>query len=220
MNTVSTITVQPAIEVVESTRKRPPAFAENVIDFFERKGWEYKVLGRAEMPEQVTHLGRWTVVPADIDATHIPDHAMGKVTSIFAQGYRPKGFLLIHETNGSAVDAENYPISTMTTPRPGWFEETRQVKPKASRPPDYSKIIKSLRPAADVIGGLLKVLAVVATLVIAAVVVVNIIKMLVVFGGIILVGLAILLGATGVDPVLVVVTDDNYWIEIDRWIEA
>jgi hypothetical protein len=30
---------------------------------------------------------------------------------------------------------------------------------------------------------------------------------------------AAVVGVVAVDPVLVVVTEDNYWIEIDRWVE-
>lgn len=212
------------LEVLEKPRvkekakhKRPVALKDNLVEFFEQKGWEYKVLGRAEMPEAISYLGNWIIVPSDLDASDIPDHAMDKVSAIFGRGFRPKGFVLVHEI--TEKDAANHPNTAFSVPRKDWFEQvetSRKRKVDARPQPDFRKVVKSLAPVADIMGTLIKLALIVGAVAIGLIVLVNIVQALLA-GGIVILGLFALAVMAGLDPVLVVVSDDNYWIEIDRW---
>lgn len=204
-------------EAVSTINDKPSALSENLYDFFDQQGWKYKVLGRAEMPEAISYAGNWVIVPSDADATDIPDHAMDKVTAIFAEGFRPKGFLLVHEI--TTQEASKRPKSAFAMPHANWFDQT----PKRQRNfsiawPNLSNIGKALAPLGEIAFALLKVVAVLAAIALGVIALISIVKAILT-GAAILFGLFVLANMAGLDPILVVVTDDNYWIEIDRWVD-
>lgn len=220
MDTAKTQEFTGNIEVINGVEVAPPierpfALASNLAEFFRAKGLKYKVLGRADFPESISYVGNWVIVPSDIDASHIPDHAMDKVSLIHAHGFRPKGFLLVHEL--SKKDAKTPPAGSFSVPQAGWFSQ----KPTPSRSlvtsADIRQVMRQLTPVVDFGLALAKVALVCAGIALAIVFLFSILK--VIFIGLaVLAGLFILGSAAGLDPVLVVVSDDNYWIEIDRWV--
>ncbi len=221
MNTVLTEQLQQnqmqAHKVQTQTRNRPAALKENLIAFFDRQGWKYKVLGRAEMPQSIAYVGNWVIVPSDADVSKIPDNAMDKVTAILAEGYRPKGFLLAHEITPNK--ARQRPKTAFSIPQSNWFEEKAKARKTVSFPvPDWSKLTRYVSPVVSVLGELTKIAVICAGVALGVLALISIIKALLVVGGVIL-GLVVLAAGAGLDPVLVVVSDDNYWIEIDRWVE-
>lgn len=125
----------------------------------------------------------------------MPTRAMERVQSVFAAGIRPKGFVVVHE----APKLLSAPAS-----------DGRRM-PRMSAVSDATK--SALRMSGLALAGLATSLVVVS--------------------GALLIGLAIFLLAAAVlvpaflvvgvailDPILVAVTEDGLWIEIDRWYQS
>jgi len=149
--------------------------------------WDFAVLGQAPMPEEPIRLQDWLIVPAEQDSSDIPERALTRVQAIFAAGIRPKGFVLVHE-------------APMLLPAP---KETQEQTPQprwALNPETTQKTIEALSFG---VSTLAKVMAGAVTLVTAV--------GSVVLPAIFLTGLAL------IDPILIAVTEDDYWVEIDRW---
>ncbi|MGD8457024.1 MAG: hypothetical protein PVF83_11605 [Anaerolineales bacterium] len=143
-----------------------------------RRGWDFAVLGRAPMPKKPVRLGDWLIVPAHQDSSEIPKRAMERVQTIFAEGLRPKGFVLVHE-------------APMLLPAPE--EDEPQIAPTPFSPTPTKPFIPGL---ASVLVVGVAALAAIASVILPA---------------------ALLVGAALVDPILIAVTEDDVWIEIDRW---
>lgn len=163
-----------------------------MIAFGQQQGWGCRVLGQAPMPTETTRLGDWLIVPAHMDSSPLPERAFERVQAIYGSGLRPKGFVVVHEAPmllaaPKESDARNFRLPLL--------------------PP---KIKSALKVAGYGLGGLAALIAMVLGLLVMAFAVAML-------AGIVLLPAALIAGATIVDPILIAVTDDDYWVEIDRW---
>ena len=141
------------------------------------RGWPLAILGVAPMLEEPIRLKEWLLVPAHQDTSQIPPRALNRVQVLFGAGFRPQGFVIVHEAPRALSSGETM---QKTAPLPiGHIE---------------------FEDAALNIG---KAIGVLAALAVAAT------------GVALMSGLAV--GALMLDPILIAVTQDNYWVEIDRW---
>ena len=153
---------------------------EQLLVMGEENNWPIQVLGQAPMLEEPIRIREWVLVPAQMDSTQIPDHAMERIHAVYETGIHPQGFVIVHEA----------PLE-IKAPYTGLNKK------------DNSDILKKIGGAAlgaGILSGSLVALAGIAIL-----------------GGILLAPIGLLGAAVVLDPILVVVTTDNYWIEIDRW---
>jgi hypothetical protein len=156
------------------------------------RNWDIAVLGQAPLPTEPLRMGDWLIAPAVQDSSYIPTRALERVQGIYAAGLRPQGFVIVHEA----------PL-LLASP---------DVKKQASLyMPAVSPQMKSfLTAAARGVGvaalglGVLAGGAAVALAVISA-------------GFLLALPAALVIGAVLIDPILIAVTEDGYWIEIDRW---
>jgi hypothetical protein len=158
-----------------------------LLEFCRSEGWDAKVLGNAPLPEQPYRLGTWLIIPSHMDSNPMPERAMERIQTLFQNGYRPKGFFIIHEAPKELAAT----IQKPETPK------TEKISPefKAKLRSALSVTGKAMGGAAVLFGsltlGLLAILVALPVLVLGAVLV--------------------------IDPILVAVTEDNTWVEIDRW---
>jgi hypothetical protein len=145
--------------------------AQQFLSLGDRLGWHTEIIGKAPMLKESVRLQDWLLVPAHEDATELPHRTLKRIQTIYTQGLRPQGFVVVHEA----------PMQ-LTAPKP----ET-QEKP-AFEWEGGGKVFSAI---AKVLGALL-------------------------LGGMLL-PLGLLAGLVILDPILVAVTQDGYWIEIDRW---
>jgi hypothetical protein len=68
-----------------------------ILTLSDQKGWHFSFLGQAPLPTQPLRLDNWLVVPAAEESTAISPGSYKKVQTIFANGIRPKGFVVVHE---------------------------------------------------------------------------------------------------------------------------
>ena len=191
------MTIASHAQTLPSTVVRPTQHTINpetqaFVALGKEKEWEVAVLGRAPMLAEPVRLGDWLLMPVEEDASPMPTRAIERVQAIYAAGLRPQGFVVVHEA----------PL-LLTTP------EGRHAK--AWQFPSLSPDAKSALKAA---AGTLGVVAVgigavtgIAALAVAALSV----------AAVLAVPVFLLAGMTLIDPILVVVTEDGYWVEIDRW---
>ncbi len=155
--------------------------------------WDFRVLGQAPMPERPVRLGEWLLAPAEIDSSSIPARALSRVQTIFAAGLRPKGFVLVHE-------------APKLLPAPAGAGQSR---PASNTLASWQV---SLRHWADSPAGSLALgVAAVSGLAVFALAALS-------AAAVLLVPIFLLAAGSGLDPILVAVTEDGYWIEIDRWV--
>jgi len=145
--------------------------AQQLLSLGDRMGWHIQVIGRAPMLKEAVRLQDWMLVPAHEDTTAIPARTIRRIHTLFSQGLRPHGFVVVHEA----------PMQ-LAAPKP-----VIEEKP----PLEWEGVGKAVGIIAKVMGILLL--------------------------GSMLLPLGLIAGAVMIDPILVVVTDDGYWIEIDRW---
>ena len=134
-------------------------------------GWQTQVIGKAPMLHAPVRLQEWLLVPAHQDDTTLSSRTMHRIRTIYTQGLRPQGFVVVHEA----------PMQ-LTAPKPVVEEKS---------PMEWEGVGKTVGVIAKVMGALLLG------------------SMLLPFG--------LLAGLVMLDPILVAVTEDGYWIEIDRW---
>jgi hypothetical protein len=157
-----------------------------------QQGWNSAVLGQAPLPSEPVRLGDWLIVPAHLDSSPVPARALARVQAIFAAGLRPKGFVVVHEA-------------------PKLLPAPVQDHPDALRMSALPAPVRSALKVTSIAVGVLGTLAVVASgLAILAVAAISL-------AAILALPAILVVGAAVVDPILVAVTDDGYWIEIDRW---
>lgn len=70
---------------------------QNLVTLSMQEGWVFRILGIAPMPTEEIRLSKWAILPAHLDTSAIPSHALERVQAIYAEGIRPKGFVLVHE---------------------------------------------------------------------------------------------------------------------------
>ncbi len=146
----------------------------------EENHWPTQILGRAPMLEEPLRVREWVLMPAILDETPLPEHAIERIHAVYKVGIRPQGFVIVHEA----------PLQ-IEIPQ-------TDVKPKVD-----SDLLKKIGRAALGIGILSGSIAALVGIAI--------------LGGVLLAPIGLLGAAVVLDPILVVITTDNYWIEIDRW---
>lgn len=70
---------------------------KNLMALGQKQSWAFAVLGIAPMPSEPISLSKWRIVPAHLDTSPIPQHAMDRIQTIYAEGIRPQGFVVVHE---------------------------------------------------------------------------------------------------------------------------
>jgi hypothetical protein len=160
---------------------------KELLEFCRLEGWDAKVLGNAPLPEHPIRQGNWLIIPSHLDTNPMPERAMDRIQTLFKNGLRPKGFFIIHEAPKELAATIQEPV----------IPKTEKVSPefKAKLRSVLSVTGKALGGAAVLAGsltlGLIAILVALPVLVLGAAIV--------------------------IDPILVAVTEDNTWIEIDRW---
>jgi hypothetical protein len=154
-----------------------------------QRGWDFMVLGQAPMPEEHVRLGGWLIVPAHQDTSPIPLRTQERVQAIFAAGLRPKGFVVVHE-------------APMLLQAP-------------SQPPDTEPVhIPEFEPTSKTVGNALGAIGTVA-LAASGLAVISVAGIF--LAGLLAIPAVLAAGAMAIDPMLIAVTEDDIWIEIDRW---
>jgi len=173
-------------------KDRRPASQETtqLISLADEHRWPFQVLGKAPMPDVPVRLGDWLLVPAQVDSSPIPQRAWERIQAIFGAGIRPQGFVLVHEA------------PMMLTAPDGLPSSERDVAIRESQWPGHSGLTElgAVLGAGVAAASGLAALAVGALALIAAVL-----------------PITLMAGALMLDPILVAVTEDGYWVEIDRW---
>jgi len=151
--------------------------------------WAFAILGVAPMPERAVRLKDWLLVPAHQDSSAVPKRTLARIQTIYQAGIRPKGFVVVHEAPMQLPAPEHQDAEVIE----GDFRELQRGAIEI----DLDKLISS--------GSTLASMALKAAAT-AAVVIGSIVLPAVFFAG-----------AALLDPILVAVTEDDVWIEIDRW---
>ena len=162
------------------------------VELGDKQGFEFFVLGQAPFPNEPARLGDWLIVPDHQDSSLIPPRAYERVQSIFAAGLRPKGFVVVHEA----------PKLLAATTEPN--EEN--IRFGIFRP-QHKKLLKRIGTILGVIGTAIALVLGIALIALAAIAIASAL----------LIPAALVTGLAVVDPILIAVTADDYWIEIDRW---
>ncbi len=168
------------------------ADAIEILDIGKRQGWDFVLLGNAPMPDEAISLEGWMVVPAQEDSSPVPQRSLDRVNAIFNSGLRPKGFVVVHEAPALL------PAHTS--------REEGSIRISTMNP----SLKRNLRKIASMAGSVVLGLAILPGLLAAALAVAVGLLML-------LTPLVLVAGLAAVDPILVAVTEDDSWVEIDRW---
>jgi len=162
--------------------------AKSLIDFGRSQGFDFRQLGKAPMPNTVTRIDKWLITPMHLDSTPLPERARQRMKLVAEVGIRPKGWLLIHEAPKHLPAPQQE--KTVTQPKETIHPEIKQQAKKA------------LKVTGSILGGFAIATGGLA-LAIGAIT--------------LLVPAFLIAGVVMLDPILVAVTDDGHWIEIDRW---
>jgi hypothetical protein len=182
-----------ALSHVVTTRPGPQASprTRELLGLGRARGWDFQVLGRAPLPVEPVRVGKWLLVPAQDDTSRIPARALARVQAIYEAGLTPAGFVLVHE-------------APLELAAPAGARPARRF-PELS-PAACEALAGAGRAVAEAAPGVLLGLAKAVAVAVAA-------------GAAVIVGgpLALLFGLAMLDPILVAVTADGYWVEVDRW---
>ncbi len=188
MNTLDT-KQRAALSDVRRNESELSVGTKQLMSLGDHHGWDFRLLGKAPLPDKPTRLGDWLLVPAQEDTSPIPARSIERIQAIFAAGIRPQGFVLVHE-------------APMLLPPSTTDQRTRQITtaptfPQQLLPEGFEDLIRATIPVLTTLATIAtSILAVTATSIIPA---------------------TLMVGALLLDPILVAVTEDGHWIEIDRW---
>ena len=168
--------------------------ARKLVALGRHRGWNCTVLGQAPIPKEPVRYGDWLIIPAHQDSSTVPPQAQERVQAVFAAGIRPEAFMVVHEAP-----------KLLAAPA-GNQERSWRISPMPSR---LTTTLKVTAGALGVVGGIVAVsgLAVLAVAVLA-------VAAALVLPALLVVGAA---GVAVLDPILVAVTEDGWWIELMRW---
>ena len=196
--TVDTETETVTYSLIESFFELAYPETRRLMTVGRQHGWDVRVLGQAPMPTQPIWLPEHVIVPAHQDTSDIPDHAMEKLNIIFAEGLRPKGFVVVHET----------PKLLPAPEQPGQEEAE---EPDPAQLPSFP--LEGVKTGLKVVAVGLVAVALLATVVVAVALVVA--AVIAIAAALVIPAAAVT--AIAVDPILIAITEDDYWIEVDRW---
>jgi len=182
---------QSSLEVQENRSRKLTKYSQTnqLMKLGENQLWTFSILGIAPMPERPVRLKDWLLVPAHQDSSAVPKRTLARIQTIYQAGIRPKGFVVVHEAPMQLPAPEHQDAEVIE----GDFRELQRGAIEI----DLDKLTASGSALASTV---LKVAAS------AAVVIGSIVLPAVFFAG-----------AALLDPILVAVTEDDVWIEIDRW---
>ena len=172
--------------------------AERLMDLGRQGGWRPSVVGRGPMPEQAFRAGDWVVVPATEDSSEVPPWALERVQAVYREGFRPVGFLLIHEAPAGLLAG---PVEE----KPSVAERLSELRDKTGE-----RLQELAEPAGELVKGTAKVVGTIAVAGLAAAAI----------AAVAIPAIALFAIASGIDPILVAVVDDGgelAWVEIARW---
>ena len=150
------------IATVPSNKLSTPSI--QLLNFGRKQGWKFNYLGKASLPDRPVHLEEWLIVPAHLDSSLVPDRAWERIQTIYASGYQPAGWLVIHEA-------------------PKLLAAPKSIQPKRKKLWKYMAALGGVAAVGGLAAYIIPILGVAAV----------------------------------VDPILVLVTPEMDWIEIDRW---
>ncbi len=164
----------------------------NILRLSHEQGWHCTLLGQAPYPEEPLRIQDWLIVPAHLDSSNIPDRALGRIQTIYASGLRPKGFVVVHE-------------APMLLAEPG-PRKTQDIRFPMINP----QVRSGLKLASTAIA-----IGTIGTVAISGVAILAVAGLT--MAALLFIPAAMVMGVTVLDPILITVTKDDYWIEIDRW---
>lgn len=168
-----------------------------LLDLAVRNRWNTRVLGQAPMPRAPMFVQNWWVIPLELDKSPLPPHARERIRIIQQSGVKVRGYIAIHDPQ-AALPA---PSATRNDIAARFLHAVKSMPWKR-----MATMIASLVGAA-----LTLVVAIGAVVAIAAAVLTALMVALVPLV------IASVAGLMAIDPFLVAVTEDDYWIVIDQW---
>jgi hypothetical protein len=132
------------------------------------------------------------MVPVEQDSSPVPTRALRRVEGIFEAGIRPKGFVLVHEAPKLLAGPAG--------------KEAESLRMRAL-PDGVRSKLKMVGTGLGAVGLALVVIPGLVALAVAAFA----------LAAMVAAPAALVVGAVVVDPILIAVTEDGYWIEVDRW---
>jgi hypothetical protein len=61
------------------------------------RGWPFRVLGVAPVPQQPIFVNDWWLAPVFLDTSPIPARALERVRAVYEAGISPKAFVIAHQ---------------------------------------------------------------------------------------------------------------------------
>ena len=165
---------------------------KQLLSIGDQHGWNFQVLGQAPFPETTIRIGDWLLSPAETDSSLVPDRTLTRIQAIFAAGIRPQGFVVAHEAP-----------KLLSSPAIGKAKKSGRIP--ISFP--HTTFLPSIDTATVVLGFIAKVIKGIASAIVS----------FLSFAVPLLLTSTLFMGAVLIDPILVAVTDDGTWIEVDRW---
>ena len=159
--------------------------------------WRFRPMGRAAVPTAPVHLGDCMLVPVEQDSSRIPARALERVQALYEAGVRPKAYILAHETPrtlAASTAVEAGPVKESFDWNKIRQEAAGRAGQLAEHLPDWEVVGAVAVKVLTVLGVAAGALAVIPVLLVGVVA-----------------------AAVLVDPILIAVTEDDYWVEIDRW---
>lgn len=159
--------------------------------------WHFRILGKAPMPEKPVRLGDWLITPAEMDSSPVPVRALSRIQAVYAAGIRPRGFVMVHE-------------APKLLSSPDGMGERQQTSHASSTLASWQTSLRNW--AGSPVGTIALGVAAISGMTVAALAAVSL-------AALVLAPLLLVVATgSGLDPILVAVTEDGYWIEIDRWV--
>ena len=166
----------------------------------ERVGFRLHLMGHSQAPIAPQRVGAWWMEPLH-NYEALPPRARYRLESLLSTGLQPKAVVLFHELP-QFTEQQDFGISTLV-------DKTDRLRYQI--PETLEAFSANVARKLPLVGGLLWR----AGLVVLPLVVLSL--------GILVAGATTAAAAVGtavaIDPCLVVVTVDGYWIEVDRWNE-
>jgi len=164
----------------------------DLLNLSREQRWRCILLGQAPFPDQPVRFHDWLIVPAHLDSGNIPERALGRIQTIYASGLRPKGFIVVHEAPKLLASPESHKVQDIK-----FSMLNNQVR-------------SNLKLASTAVA-----IGTIGTVAISGVAILAVAGLT--MAALLFIPAAMVMGVTVLDPILIAVTKDNYWIEIDRW---
>ena len=162
-----------------------------LVDVGRKHRWHFHAMGKAEIPTRPVFLRNWVLVPVEQDSSQIPARALERIQAIYEAGLRPKGFVIAHEAPRTLANPAQDEDSA-----DGLRIDAEKLK-RIVLDDVLPRLTAALRVGAPLVGKCVLV-ALQGTLWVLG-------------------GIGMLAAVVLIDPVLIAVTEDGYWVEIDRW---